>query len=259
MKIEILHCGWAQTSISIPFFGIETNPDEKVWSPVSAYLIEHPKGLVLIDTGFHTDIRTNQDAYLGPIKNVILEAELPEGAAIHEQLEQRGIKPSDIDFLVLSHLHSDHVSGLKLVKDAKKILVSDIEWNDALQINNPHLQSMWEGIDVETFRFLASPFGPEKLGFDLFEDETIIFVSTPGHTNGLASTIIRSKEKFVLLCSDVGYEKKSWEQMILPGKMTNPEKAKTSLSWVREMSLDDKCIEVIANHDGNVTPHSIRL
>jgi glyoxylase-like metal-dependent hydrolase (beta-lactamase superfamily II) len=259
MKIEILHCGWAQTSISIPFFGIETNSNEKVWSPVSAYLIEHPKGLVLIDTGFHTDIRTNQDAYLGPIKNVILEAELPEGAAIHEQLEQRGIKPSDIDFLVLSHLHSDHVSGLKLVKDAKKILVSDIEWNDALQINNPHLQSMWEGIDVETFRFLASPFGPEKLGFDLFEDETIIFVSTPGHTNGLASTFIRSKEKFVLLCSDVGYEKKSWEQMILPGKMTNPEKAKTSLSWVKEMSLDDKCIEVVANHDGNVTPHSIRL
>jgi glyoxylase-like metal-dependent hydrolase (beta-lactamase superfamily II) len=118
---------------------------------------------------------------------------------------------------------------------------------------------MWAGIKIETFRFLASPFGPEKLGFDLFEDETIIFVSTPGHTNGLASTIIRSKEKFVLLCSDVGYEKKSWEQMILPGKMTNPEKAKTSLSWVKKMSLDDKCIEVIANHDGNVTPHSIRL
>jgi glyoxylase-like metal-dependent hydrolase (beta-lactamase superfamily II) len=210
MKIEILHCGWARTSISIPFFGIETNPDEKVWSPVSAYLIEHPKGLVLIDTGFHTDIRTNQDAYLGPIKNVILEAELPEGAAIHEQLEQRGIKPSDIDFLVLSHLHSDHVSGLKLLKDAKKILVSDIEWNDALQINNPHLQSMWAGIKIETFRFLASPFGPEKLAFDLFEDETIIFVSTPGHTNGLASTIIKSDEKFVLLCSDVGYEKKSF-------------------------------------------------
>lgn len=259
MKIEILHCGRAQTSISIPFFGVETNPDEKVWSPVSAYLIEHPKGLVLIDTGFHTDIRTNQDAYLGPIKNVIVEAELPDGAAIHEQLEQRGIKPSDIDFLVLSHLHSDHVSGLKLVKEAKKILVSDIEWNDALQINNPHLKSMWKGIEIETFRFLPSSFGPEKLAFDLFQDETVVFVSTPGHTNGLASTIIRSNEKSVLLCSDVGYEKKSWEQMILPGKMTNPQKAKTSLSWVKEMSLDKNCIEIIANHDRNLKPHLIRI
>lgn len=259
MKIDILHCGRAETSISIPFFGIETNPDEKVWSPVSAYLIEHPKGLVLIDTGFHTDIRTNQDAYFGPIKKVIFEAELPEGAAIHEQLEQRGIKPSDIDFLVLSHLHSDHVSGLKLVKDAKKILVSDIEWNDAQQINNPHLQSMWEGVNIETFQFQPSSYGPEKRAFDLFGDGTIIFVSTPGHTNGLASTIIKSSEKFVLLCSDVGYEKKSWEQMILPGKMTNQQKATTSLSWVKEMSLDKNCMEVIANHDGNVKPHLIRL
>ena len=259
MKIEILHCGWAQTSISIPFFGIETNPDERIWSPISAYLIEHPKGLVLIDTGWHTDIRTNQESYLGSIKNVIRNAKLLEGTAINEQLEHRGIKPSDIDFLVLSHLHSDHVSGLKLVKDAKKILVSNIEWNDALTISSPSLTSMWEEIEIETFSFLPSSFGPEKLAFDLFQDETIVFVSTPGHTNGLASTIIRSKEKFVLLCSDVGYEKKSWEQMILPGKMTNPEKAKTSLSWVKEISLDKNCLEVIANHDGSLKPHTIRL
>ena len=259
MKIEILHCGWAQTSISIPFFGIEANSDERIWSPISAYLIEHPKGLVLIDTGWHTDIRTKQKAYLGTIKKVIFDAKLPEGAAINEQLEHRGMKPSDIDFLVLSHLHSDHVSGLKLVKDAKRILVSDIEWNDALQINNHSLTSMWEGIEIETFSFLPSSFGPEKMAFDLFQDETVVFVSTPGHTNGLASTIIRSKEKFVLLCSDVGYEKKSWEQMILPGKMTNQEKAKTSLSWIKKMSLDDNCIEVIANHDANLKPHIIRF
>ena len=259
MKIEILHCGWAQTSISIPFFGIKTNPNERIWSPVSAYLIEHPKGLVLIDTGWHTDIRTNQEEYLGTIKNVIFDAKLPPGEAIHEQLDSRGIKPSDIDFLVLSHLHSDHVSGLKLVKNVKKIFVSDIEWNDARQISNPNLKSMWEGIGIETFSFLPSSFGPEKLAFDLFRDETVVFVNTPGHTNGLASTIIRSKEKFVLLCSDAGYEKKSWERMILPGKMTNPEKAKTSLSWIKEMSLDNNCIEVIANHDSNLQPHVIRL
>lgn len=259
MKIEILHCGWAQTSISIPFFGIQASPDEMIWSPVSAYFIEHPKGLVLIDTGFHTDIRTNQDDYLGPIKNVISDAELPKGTALSEQLDQRGIKPSDIDFLVLSHLHSDHVSGLKLVKDAKRILISEIEWNDALRINNLHLQRMWEGVEIEKFQFQPSSYGPEKMAFDLFKDGTVIFVSTPGHTNGLVSTIIKSNGKFVLLCSDVGYEKKSWEQMILPGKMTNQQKAKSSLSWVKEMSLDKNCIEVIANHDGNLKPHIIRL
>lgn len=259
MKIEILHCGSAQTSISIPFFGIQDHPDEKVWSPVSAYLIEHPKGLVLIDTGFHTAIRTDQDAYLGPIKNVIFNAKLPKGMAIHEQLEYRGIKPTDIDFLLLSHLHSDHVSGLKLMKDAKKILVSDIEWNDAQQVNNSFLSAMWEDVNIETFQFQPSIYGPEKLAFDLFQDGSVIFVSTPGHTNGLASTIVKHENKFVLLCSDVGYESKSWEQMILPGKMTNQQKATTSLAWVKEMSLTENCLAVIANHDGSIKPHMIQL
>ena len=79
------------------------------------------------DTGWHTDVRTDIKKYLGALLYSINKALLPEDEAIHEQLKALGYKSSDIDYLLLSYLDCDHVSDLKLVADAKNILVSDKE------------------------------------------------------------------------------------------------------------------------------------
>jgi hypothetical protein len=76
---------------------------------------------------------------------------------------------------------------------------------------------------------------------------------------GLASTIIKNKENFVLLASDVGYAKKSWEQMILPGVQVNKHKVVSSLKWIKSESEKPTCIEAIANHDPGMKPHVIEL
>lgn len=70
---------------------------------------------------------------------------------------------------------------------------------------------------------------------------------------------INCGEKFVLLFSDGGYAKKSWQEMILPGTSLNEEEAKKSLEWIKKMSLDKNCVESIANHDSEVVPHEIIL
>ena len=49
------------------------------------------------------------------------------GWSVDERLAALDYKPSDIDYLLLSHLHCNHVSGLKQVKDAKNILISETE------------------------------------------------------------------------------------------------------------------------------------
>ena len=73
------------------------------------------------------------------------------------------------------------------------------------------------------------------------------------------TTIIQHNGRFVLLCADTCYAKKSWEQMILPGMTVNSEKARKSLAWVKAMSERSDCLEVLANHDPNVKPHVIEL
>lgn len=60
-------------------------------------------------------------------EGIVNQGKVENGQAIDEQLMKIGIKPSDLDYVLLSHLDCDHVNGLELVKDAKHILVSKDE------------------------------------------------------------------------------------------------------------------------------------
>lgn len=269
IKVHILHCGTVGVDESMIINDGSKNPlailrifrggKHRVWLPVSAYLIEHPKGLVLIDTGWHTDVRTYQKKHLGWFHHLINKAELPTGQAITEQLARLGYKPSDIDFLVFSHLHSDHVSGIQLVKDAKKILISQEEWQDTIDHKINYIPSMWQGIEFEKFSFSPSNYGPFNRSFDLFGDDSVVFVYTPGHTSGLAATIIQNQEKYLLLTSDIAYSKQAWQQQMLSTLLVDKEKAAESLQWVKQMGSDANCIEVVVNHDTEEVPRVISL
>lgn len=269
IKIHILHCGQVgideattrleKTLHPAPYSGILRSRRHQIIVPVSAYLIEHSKGLILIDTGWHTDVRTKPKQYLGWLHYTASTPYLPQGQAIHEQLEKLGYRPSDIDFLFLSHLHTDHVSGLELVKEAKHIFTSDIELQDTKKFPINYKPFMWTDTKLKTFSFKQSQHGADNLSFDLFDDNSVVFVSLPGHTNGMTGTIIQNKDKFVLLCSDAGYMQKSWKELIIPGITVNKQKALATLKWVKQMSEDPNCVEILANHDLDVKPHIIEL
>lgn len=269
IEIHILHCGQVQVDEAIPFkektlnplalAGLFRSPKHQLLLPVSAYLIKHPKGLVLIDTGWHTDVRKDQKKYIGWPHYEAFKAMLPENQAINEQLALMGILPKDIDYVVISHLDTDHVSGLHLVKEAKNILVSRQELDVANSRNFRYISKMWKGTKIKPFQFQQTGIGSQRCSFDLFGDGSVEFIHTPGHSKGLVTTKIERNDKFVILASDCGYAKKSWEEMILPGIYYNKKVMTQSLQWIKDMSLSNDCIEVIANHDPNVKPHIITL
>lgn len=269
IKIHVLHTGTVIVDEALPFSNMSKNPiawtgflrgkQHQIELPVSVYLIEHPKGLVMIDTGWHTDNRTKQ------IRNLLFQypvnkARLPEGEAIHEQLSQLGYKPSDIDYLVLSHMHCDHADGLRLVNLAKNIMLSQPEY-EAIQHDKMHyLPHEWKGVHLKPFQLENTGIGPKGKSYDLFGDGTIQMVWVPGHSKGLCATLVQNhSDDFVLLASDVGYAEKSWENQILPGVLVDKDEAKESLEWVEKMAYDADCIEAIANHDPQVKPHVITL
>lgn len=271
IKIHVLHTGRVRVDEALPFggevqsknplayTGLFRSKKHQVWLPVSCYLIEHPKGNVLIDTGWGTAMRGNQRKHLGLLHYQINKGDLPAGQAIHEQLAQRGLKPEDLDYVVLSHLHSDHADGLHLVRQAKKIIVSQDEWLGAKADPKRYVKKEWDGISIDPFEFQPSTLGPKKRAFDLFGDGSIVFVHTPGHAVGLAATIISHNDEFVLLTSDVGYATKSWERLIMPGVRVDKQEVMASLKWVQQVAKDPRCRAAIANHDADVVPHTITL
>lgn len=237
----------------MPYTGWMRPASAQITVPVSAYLIEHSQGPVLIDTGWHTDIRVDQRRHLGLLASTMFQGFLPEGEAIHEQLNKMGIREHDIEAVVLTHLHADHVSGLKQVTGAKRIIVSEFEI-EAAERSPRYTRTMWQGVKLDSFRLKSIPFGPHQLGLDLFGDESIFLVHTPGHSHGQLSVLVRLSRGWILLASDVGYSSKSWEEMRLPGVTDNRGEAEHSLLWVRDFASHSDCLGVFANHDPDISP-----
>ena len=188
---------------------------------------------------------------------------IDKGKCIDEQLAKIGIKPEDIDAVLLTHLDCDHANGIKQVKGAKKFLVAADEVKFAsqksMEIKIRYNSDWWKDVKLTQFDWNDTQ-GPVGKSYDLLGDGSIELVNIPGHADGLFAVKVKNEDgKFVLLFSDGGYAKKSWDEMILSGIAADRELQKKSLAWIREQSLDPNCVESLANHDTEIKPHVIEL
>ena len=74
--------------------------------PVGFFVVMHPKGNVLFDTGNNDKIITDP-SYWGAAFQALKPVNTPD-VAIDAQLQKIGLKPDDIKYVVVSHLHLDH-------------------------------------------------------------------------------------------------------------------------------------------------------
>ena len=138
IKITILRCGTTIVDEALPlsnrsknpfaYTGIARGKKHKIEVPVTAYLIEHPDAIILVDTGWDTAIRKDARKYEGFANYFASPEKLPEGQAVTEHLDKLGYAPGDIDYCILTHMDIDHAGGLQLIKDAKCIMTSKAEW-----------------------------------------------------------------------------------------------------------------------------------
>ena len=278
MKIHVLHTGEVRVSPYLPFggdncnllkaSGMTTPKEDWIWLPVSVYLIEHPKGLILVDTGWHRDMSPegvyDKAAQIKSLGSRVLynvnQGQIPLGEAVDEQLATMGIKPADLDYVLLTHLDCDHANGLRAVRDAKHIIVAQEEL-DCARKNGfiRYKKKWWKDCDLETIAWNGEE-GPAGKSFDLFGDGSIKMINIPGHCDGLCAVkITREDGKYVLLFSDGGYATKSWKEMITSGVSLDKEMQRKSLQWIREQSMDANCIKSLATHDTEIKPHVIEL
>ena len=279
IKITVFHTGRVCVAPDLPFGGDHCNAikasgvfgkkEDRLWLPVSAYLIEHPQGKFLVDTGWARDMSPHGEfdrkAQIRSLGSAVLyevnQGVVPLGECIDEKLAKIGIKDSDLDAVLLTHLDCDHANGLKQVKHAKRFLVSKDEVDFASKLSNKvrYNSAWWKDIPLSEFAWTGTD-GPSHKSYDLLGDGSIELVNIPGHSDGLFAVKVKNEDgKFVLLFSDGGYAAKSWKEMITSGIAADKEQQKHSLAWIREQSMDKNCIESLANHDPDVKPHVINL
>lgn len=205
-----------------------------------------------------------QKRHLSPLLYHVNQGEVGPGQTACEQLAAMGIAPSDIDYVLLSHLDCDHASALREFAAARHILIARKELSMARKkhpvIRTRFQKSWWDGVPYEVFEFAHTGAGPVGRSLDLFGDGSVELVNIPGHSDGLFATIVRGQDgRFVNLVSDGGYGKRSWQNMVLPGITLDKEKQRASLAWIKETNADLNCIATIANHDAEIEPHTICL
>ena len=150
--------------------------------PVNVFVVQHPDGLLLFDTG--QSARAAGRGYF-PWWHPYLRLARFELDATDEIGAQ--IAPASVRWVVLSHLHTDHVGGLEPFRSAE-VLVSRTEWERAGGLAGRlrgYLPQHWpKGLEPRLVDFEGPPVGPFAASHDVAGDGRLVLVPTPGHTPG---------------------------------------------------------------------------
>jgi N-acyl homoserine lactone hydrolase len=198
--------------------------------PVPAWVIEHPQGVVLFDTGLHPGLRTSLDRLGGSSGSMAIH--LPEGADLTARLTASGWRPSDVDVVIFSHLHFDHCGGTAELPDAR-LVVQAAEWEAA---HHPRLiqAAVYNPEDFDLGHALQLIEGE----FDVFDDGQIVCLPTPGHTKGHQALRLNLDSGPVVLTGDCVYFAAMLENLRVPRIGYNPDLQLQSMRELARLQTD---------------------
>ncbi|HET7275173.1 MAG TPA: N-acyl homoserine lactonase family protein [Longimicrobiaceae bacterium] len=188
-----------------------TDRSHNIIVPIYAFLIDHPRaGLILIDAGINWDMAHAHRQYYQRWGWRLItdedEYRLTRPQELAAQVKRLGYSVEDIESVVLTHLHEDHLGGLREVPQARVVLSLDA-WNS----KNLGVFSWREWSPSFTFAtaevitFSSGPFHSFDSSQDLLGDGSIILLPTPGHADGHLSVLVRMAGYELLITGDVIY------------------------------------------------------
>jgi glyoxylase-like metal-dependent hydrolase (beta-lactamase superfamily II) len=148
---------------------------------MTAILVRHPRGDLLIDAGFGRDVDTHVKAM--PKLGQAL-TDYTKGRPAGAQLDEGGLPSSSLRGVLITHAHWDHVSGLDSLAGVP-VWVNDAELA-FIRGDSPHpaLIRSFDALTYHTYRFEHGPYFGFAQSFDVWGDGSVVVVPAPGHTPG---------------------------------------------------------------------------
>jgi N-acyl homoserine lactone hydrolase len=235
MKLFILDCGRVQVP-DMSYLTPGQNVGKPITIPYCMFVIDHPKGLVLFDTGPMVEHWPEEKA---------AETRTTADQRVDLQLLTLGYNPEDVKYVVLSHMHMDHCGGMTLFPHATFI------------IRKEELRSAWwpethEGgyiyndyKDTRGFRYVQ-PGDDEEV--DIFLDGSLVCIDTKGHTRGHQSLIVTLPYSGkMVLAADAVLVNANLRDNVPPGLCWNSELAIGVIERLRHM--EEQGMKIITGHD----------
>jgi len=223
--------------------GTNLGKDQSRWSPGvnegkpiefsdNCYLLKHSKGLLLWDTGITDAVAAMPDG-LVTANGAIIQKRAKTLAA---QLTELGVKPADIAYVAVSHTHGDHVGNIAQFPTSTVLIQgAEYDWAMAGQ-NKPAF------VESQKIQKLTGDH-------DVFGDGTVTIITTPGHTPGHQSLLVKlPKTGALVLSGDAVHFQDNWTHKRVPSMNTSKEQTVASLERIAKVLADQKATLWI-NHD----------
>jgi glyoxylase-like metal-dependent hydrolase (beta-lactamase superfamily II) len=213
-------------------FFSDVAPGTRITIPVMCFLISHPRGHVLVDTGVHRQALTDPVGRMGERRASLFGMRSAPTDEVVSQLALLGLAPGDVRYVVNSHLHFDHCGGNEFFPSST-ILVQRAEMDAARRV-----------LGGETMRYTPSAIDfDHPLDYqlvdgehDLFGDGQVVLLPTYGHTPGHQSLQVRAgKDAQVVCASDACYTRENMDRDVLPNILWDGAVMRESLATLRTL------------------------
>jgi glyoxylase-like metal-dependent hydrolase (beta-lactamase superfamily II) len=230
-RMYVLYCGDIALNDASSFTPGASGPGALT---VTCYLIKHARGWVLFDTGLGDAIINMPNGQKSNAGVWTLKKTLAS------QLNELGLKPSDINYVALSHSHGDHVGNLGLFSDATLVVQkAEFEWKPPLG---------------------TSPFKPGMKAItpdgdhDLFGDGSVVLIATHGHSPGHQNLLVRlPKTGAVMLTGDSVHTRANWDSNRVPQRNFDVPRSLVALERMRAVLKEAKA-ELWIGHETSEVP-----
>lgn len=248
MKVYLLDLGQMNCDINTVVAGY-TKASAKdrspacIWTtiPIWALYIDHPMGKIVFDTG------CTKDAMNGGWSQASIDYtpySFNADQTIENQLELCGVKPEEIDYVILSHMHLDHAGNVDIFTKAK-VIVQREELQSALLATHAVAAKgtyIKKDVDVEADWWLID--GDNSL----FEDVKLIHL--PGHSSGQMGLQLELENSgSYLFVSDACYTRMNYGPPAQPtGRVSDSKSYFCSIEKMRKIEKETNA-KVIFGHD----------
>jgi N-acyl homoserine lactone hydrolase len=238
VRVYALDCGRIEVN-DVGFFSDTGQPTGKsVTLAVPCFVIRHPSGTMVWDTGFEEEIHQHKEGVKNPVGTNFVDVSL------REQLAALSLTPADVKFVAFSHLHSDHAGNANAFP-ASTWLVSRKELASATATPTPL------GVEPKVFSAYANAKVEQLDGDkDVFGDGTVRILQTPGHTAGHQSLVLRlAHSGTIVLSGDLAHTRDNWAKHVVPA--FNYDRAQSLASIARIEAL------LAETHGRFIVQHSV--
>jgi len=257
-SLSIIETGFAKTLEAFVFRGGSLFKTRKL-SHVSI-LIQHPKGTFVFDTGLGSNIEKQfHDKFSFLDRQMFKFTRL---TSLKETLVENKFNLNKIDFIIPSHLHFDHASGIEDFSDSK-VWTTKEEYDHAFGHNAKLPAFIKEQYDAAFIKwklitFKNKPYEIFEESFDVFKDGTVVLVKLYGHTEGSLGMFVNfDAEKRYFFTGDLTWAAEAFtipsEKHAIPRNKVdgNREKVKALIVKIHHLAKEKPEIKIVPAHDFN--------